>query len=353
MARTVGNILEDLDKENVMGAVATVEQSGEVIDQRGGLNAVIERALASPATGIDVLERLLAMQERIEARTAKHDFTKAKIAMRAELPEVTMKGHIVIRKDDKIIQDTPFARFEDLHEAVMPVLTAHGFDLKFRTGLSPDGKVMVTTILAHVGGHEEETDFILPHDSSGSKNSVQAVGSSTSYGKRYGTLAILNIKVCGEDDDGTAASYKDSAGVPMPGAKLDGPHTSKTGLSKAVRELRNSVRACADVASLNALLKGAKATIDQAERDWPFLLTGDPSIVEDIGLRGEVEAKRAALRDGGSSAVDRLISSMRECESARAMTAWRDANENDVEALDGADARAFQRAWDQHEGVLA
>ncbi len=179
-----------------------------VQDYGASLIDVIARAARDPNVDIDKMERLLEMQERIQARQAKVDFTTAKIAMRDELPTIDMRGRIVIRdKNDpnKVIQETPFARFEDIHAAVMPVLARHDFDLSFRNGLSPDGKVRVTTILAHIGGHSEETEFDVPHDSSGSKNAVQAVGSSTSYGKRYGTLSILNIRVSGEDDDGKAA----------------------------------------------------------------------------------------------------------------------------------------------------
>lgn len=183
----------------------------EVVTQEAGLLAVISRAASDPNVDIDKLERLLAAQERVQANQAKSAFTQAKLAMRPELPEITMKGRITIRdKNDanNIIQETPFARFEDIHEAVTPILSAHGFDLSFRNGLAPDGKVRVTTVLSHIEGHTEETFFDLPHDSSGSKNAVQAVGSSTSYGKRYGTLSILNIRVAGEDDDGQAACEK-------------------------------------------------------------------------------------------------------------------------------------------------
>ena len=189
--RTVGDILDEAPPA----------------DFAGGLLNVIERAARDPNVDVDKMERLFALQERVQERNAKQLFVEAKVAMREELPEITMKGRIVIRdkSSNEITQNTPFARFEDIHEAVTPVLTRHGFDLSYRNGLSPDGKVRVTTILSHIGGHQEETFFDLPHDSSGSKNSVQAVGSSTSYGKRYGTLSILNIKVCGEDDDANSA----------------------------------------------------------------------------------------------------------------------------------------------------
>lgn len=338
-----------------MNAVTKHEaHSGEVTEYSGGILAVIERAARDPNTDIDKLERLFALRERIEAREAQLAFTQAKVAMRAELPEITMKGMIRIPdKNNKgqFLQETPFARFEDIHEAIMPVLTSHGFDLKFRNGLADDGKVRVTTILAHEGGHEEATHFDLPHDASGSKNSVQAVGSSTSYGKRYGVLSILNIKVAGEDDDGQAASYKSPKGEPLPRSKLDGPHTSKTGLSKAIGELRHAVRQCVEVKQLNQLLKDAADTIAQAERDWPILLNGDPDIAEDIGLKGEVEQRRAYLRENGGMFAG-LLKSMRECDTLPALHRWRAANEEVVEALDGAEGRHFEREWTAHESDL-
>lgn len=332
-------------------AIEAIEPAdGAVTDYNGGLLAVIERASRDPNTDIDKLERLFALGERIEARNAKAAFIAAKIAMRAELPEITMKGAIRIVKDGKVIQETPFAKFEDIHDAVIPVLTAHGFDLSYRNGLAPDGKVRVTTILrGH--GHEEETEFDLPHDSSGSKNSVQAVGSSTSYGKRYGTLSILNIKVAGEDDDGNAASYKDSTGEPMARTKLDGPHTSKTALREAIGNLRYKVRDCIDTASLNELLKSEKATIDQAERDWAMLLDGDPRIEEDLGLKGEVAARREQLKRSGGMFAG-LLNSMGECDTLDRLNRWRTANEAVIEALDGAEGRHFERKWEARESAL-
>jgi hypothetical protein len=48
----------------------------------------------------------------------------------------------------------------------------------------------------------------LPFDTSGSKNSIQAVGSSMSYGKRYLLFAMLNLVTEGQDDDALAAGMQ-------------------------------------------------------------------------------------------------------------------------------------------------
>lgn len=197
-----------------MNAVATREETqlATVADMSGGLLEVIARAARDPNVDIDKMERLFAMQERIIERQAKASFIVAKITMRAKLPAIDRRGRIQLReklpngkREGDLIQDTPYARFEDIHAAVMPILDEHGFDLSYRNGLAPDGKVRVTTVLSHSDGHSEETYFDLPHDTTGSKNAVQAIGSSTSYAKRYGTISILNLRVDGEDDDGKAS----------------------------------------------------------------------------------------------------------------------------------------------------
>jgi len=253
-----------------MTAVAKVSDNAPV-EFGASLMDVISRAASDPSVDIDKMERLLAMQERVQERAAKQAFTEAKIAMRPHLPEITMKGMIVIRKDNKIIQETPFARFEDLHELVMPILSEHGFDLKFKNGLSPDGKVRVTTILSHIAGHEDETHFDLPHDSSGSKNPVQAVGSSTKYGMRYGTISILNLRVVGDDDDGVSAApetvVQKSADAPFP----QGPAKNKTELKAMGRDLWRDIEGVGDLGSLTDILAKGAPLLDQlraALPDW-------------------------------------------------------------------------------------
>lgn len=258
-----------------MNAVTkTNEQAGEVSDFAGGLLAVIERAARDATVDVEKMERLFALQERVQERAARQAFTEAKIAMRPHLPEITMKGMIVIKKDGKVTQETPFARFEDLHELVMPILSEHGFDLKFKNGLAPDGKVRVTTILSHVAGHEDETHFDLPHDSSGSKNPVQAVGSSTKYGMRYGTISILNLRVVGDDDDGVSAVPQTVVEKPHDAPFPQGPARNKTDLKAKGKELWRDVAASGDMDSLDIVLNDNAELIEQLKAALPSWWNG-------------------------------------------------------------------------------
>jgi len=279
----------------------------EVISQDAGLLAVISRAASDPNVDIDKLERLLAAQERVQANQAKMQYIAAKLAMRSELPEITMKGHIIIKKEGRIIQDTPFARFEDIHEAVTPILTAHGFDLAFRNSMAPDGKVRVATVLTHIQGHSEETYFDLPHDSSGSKNAVQAIGSSTSYAKRYGVLSILNIRVCGEDDDADkAVTPKMEANErinnpvknekPVRAEKWEGAYSGKSALRAGLTIVERNIRGCGDSDELEAYLQTPeyKQFVQSCEKYHPvYLIGGPPAPPEFVGINDLVAKMRA------------------------------------------------------------
>ena len=173
------------------------------------LMQVIASAARDPNADADKMERLLAMYERITAQSAKMAYTSALAQMQPKLPVIDRKGKIVIpKKDSKEGHETPYALWEDINDAIRPTLHEHGFALSFRIGQAADGKIEVTGVLSHQDGHQEETTLKLMHDSSGSKNAVQAVGSSVSYGKRYTAMALLNITSrapMDKDDDGDAA----------------------------------------------------------------------------------------------------------------------------------------------------
>jgi hypothetical protein len=167
-----------------------------------------DRAVRDPAVDVDKIERLYAMRERVMADQAKRAFLAALAAVQPKLPIIERHGKITIRdkNNEQIIkQSTPYALWEDINEAITPILSEHGMSLGFRPGKTTEGKVTVTAILGHADGHERETTVELTHDSTGSKNAVQATGSSYSYGKRYSATLALNITTRGEDDDGRTA----------------------------------------------------------------------------------------------------------------------------------------------------
>lgn len=178
------------------------ETSVAVVSETAAILSMIERAAKDPNVDMDKFERLMAMRERVVAQNARTAYYAALAMMQPNLPIIGERGEIKIN-DKKPGQR--YALWEDINEGIRPVLFEYGFAISFRTNTS-DGKVSVTGVLSHREGHCEETTMQLPVDMSGSKNAVQAVGSSTSYGKRYVAMALLNLTSGrSEDDDGRSA----------------------------------------------------------------------------------------------------------------------------------------------------
>ncbi|MFZ3193814.1 MAG: ERF family protein, partial [Moraxellaceae bacterium] len=149
-----------------------------ILSESAAVIQMLERAVLNPDVDIEKMERLFAMRERMEATDAKRAYFAAMAEVQVELPAIAEKGGI--KNNAGKVQST-YARWEDINEAIKPVLSRHGFALSFRTG-QDNGQIVVTGILSHAQGHMEETTMRLPIDGSGSKNAVQSIGSSTSYG---------------------------------------------------------------------------------------------------------------------------------------------------------------------------
>lgn len=158
---------------------------------------MIERVAANKDVDVGKLEQLLNLQERILEKQARSAFDAAMADMQAELPVILERGEIAVGG----VVRSKYAKFEDINEQVKPILKAHGFSISFRPNTT-NGKVTVVGILSHRLGHREQAEIELPVDTSGSKNPVQAVGSSVQYGKRYVLEALLNLTSRGQDDDG-------------------------------------------------------------------------------------------------------------------------------------------------------
>lgn len=186
-----------------MSALAKT-QSTEVstVAEGATLLAVISRAAADPNTDVTKMERLMGLYERVEARRAEAEFAAALADMQPHLPAIAERGKAKVNGDVRYT----FALWEDINAAIKPILQQHGFSLSFRTDFT-DG-ISVTGVLTHRSGHSERTTIKLPTDASGSKNAVQAVASSVSYGKRYTAGALLNLTSHGEDDDAFTASVE-------------------------------------------------------------------------------------------------------------------------------------------------
>lgn len=162
--------------------------------------AFLERLMANPDVSLERVEHAWAIHQRMQGDLARKAFDAAFAQMQPELPVIEEKGKSNTGK---------YAKWEDVVEAIQPVLAKHGFGLSFRTMPSPvdPARIRTTAILSHAQGHREENFIDLPPDKSGNKHDIHAIASSTSYGARYSACPLLNIISRDiKDDDGRAAA---------------------------------------------------------------------------------------------------------------------------------------------------
>ena len=153
---------------------------------------MLNRAVSSGAS-LEMVEKLMTLQERWEAGQARKAFDEAIAGAKAEIPPIqrNAKGH----------NDKRYADFAAIAKVVDPILSKHGLSYRFRT--SQGERISVTCVLSHKSGHSEETTLSGPADASGSKNAIQAIGSTLTYLQRYSLVQMLGL-AASNDDDGKA-----------------------------------------------------------------------------------------------------------------------------------------------------
>jgi len=191
-------------------------------------SGMIAMAITSGAD-LDKLEKLLTLQERWDANEAKKAYHVSMTAFKANPPQ--------IKKDKKVGYSTTkgpvgysHATLANVVEMIGSALSEHGLSASWST--KQNGNILVTCKITHAKGHSEETTLGAPADQSGSKNAIQAIGSTVTYLSRYTLLSLTGLAAHDMDDDGKDGTEKKETTVSMP--KTAGPtqnkgvHTAKT-----------------------------------------------------------------------------------------------------------------------------
>lgn len=180
-----------------MAAVAPIET--EVVSEQRALahyepSQLLAQAITQGAN-IDALERLMALQERWEANQAKSEFFAALAKFQSIVPRIPRrkKGYNYL-----------YAPLEDIDETIRPAMLECQLTKRWEiAGTKEDGTdiITVTCIITHVAGHSERTTLHGLPDSSGSKNEIQARGSTVTYLQRYTLIGALGLTTADEDID--------------------------------------------------------------------------------------------------------------------------------------------------------
>ena len=145
------------------------------------------------------LEKWMELQERYEANQAKKAYVSAMTDFRAQCPAIdrTRKAH-----------NSMYAGLSETIGKIKGLMSECGLSHRWQTEQA-DSKTSVSCVVTHIAGHSESTTLSAMPDKTGSKNDIQAIGSTISYLERYTLFALLGLASMYMDDDGNGAGKPD------------------------------------------------------------------------------------------------------------------------------------------------
>ncbi|EJF88315.1 hypothetical protein ME1_00773 [Bartonella vinsonii subsp. arupensis OK-94-513] len=159
---------------------------------------VMERILNKALEGnadMDRLQRLLDLREKEIERQERQNFVRDLSAMQMEYKSIEQNA---INTHTKSLYTT----LDKYIDAIKEPLAKHHFALFSRIKEQGSDNVTVEMTLKHISGNEISTEGTFPFDATGSKNNIQAVGSTLTYARRYLLGMLLNVARKEDDTDG-------------------------------------------------------------------------------------------------------------------------------------------------------
>lgn len=180
-------------------AVATMEAKPVATTSERSPSPIMDLVSHAVQNGqpIEVIRELMAMSKELAADEARRAFDAAVADAKAEISEQPIIKNATGHNNKR------YADFSAYAKVVDPILGRHGLSYRFRT--EQGDRIKVYCVLSHKAGHSEENSLEGPADTSGSKNAIQAVGSTLTYLQRYSLVQALGL-AASNDDDGRASS---------------------------------------------------------------------------------------------------------------------------------------------------
>jgi hypothetical protein len=152
---------------------------------------------------LDKVEKAMLLQERWEANEARKAYHDAMSGFKAHPPEIDKDRHVKFQTA-KGTTEYRHASLANVTTKINSELSKHGLSAGWKVAQDA-GRITVTCTITHRLGHFESTSLSGSPDDSGSKNPIQAVGSTISYLSRYTLLALTGLSTHDMDDDGNGS----------------------------------------------------------------------------------------------------------------------------------------------------
>ena len=239
-----------------------------------------------------------------------------------------------------------YADLASVWDAWQAVGPAQGLSVTQLPGAIIDGKVTLTTILAHKSGEWMRETVAIPV----SKQDAQGYGSAVTYARRFALAAFVGVAP--EDDDGRAAVGPSrntpangpdmTPSAPPAGPWPEGPCTSKTALQAEYKAFVRNLHSATSSEDVEGLIGDAKPMLAQFRAAARVgILTEDYQGGGDFkGVAATLEEARLRVahdegvprEPGDPAAVEdpttvKLRETLEACDSSQSLKAWSTVNQ--------------------------
>lgn len=147
----------------------------------------------------EFIEKMMALQERFEANEARRAYVSAMARFKASPLKIEKDKKVEFQAGGRTTKYS-HADLATASEKINKALSNEGLSSGWKTD-QQNGNITVTCTITHELGHSENTSLTAGPDTSGSKNAIQAIGSTIAYLERYTLLALTGLAAHGMDDD--------------------------------------------------------------------------------------------------------------------------------------------------------
>ena len=183
---------------------ALAEREADHVDVSSLVRLAVDKGVS-----VEILERLVALQERVSDRAAESAMVNAIAEFQAECPSIRKSKKATIRTRSGISYSYTYASLDDIAQTIRPLLHKHG--LSYTWDSTVEGGVMtVTCILRHVEGHSVTATFTAPTDTKADMSGAQRHGAALTYARRQSLVQVLGLTSADDDNDAPGAPDVDT-----------------------------------------------------------------------------------------------------------------------------------------------
>jgi len=175
--------------------------SEALVTTDGGQVATLLTLAIEKGLGVEGLEKLVALQERVMAKKAESQMYDAMATFQRRCPSIKKSTVAKVVTTGGGTYSYSYAELDEIAYTVNPILAELGLSYTWDSSLTDTIHTCRCT-LRHVAGHHVTASFTCPIDTQAKMNGTQKAGAALTYARRQSLISVLGLTTTDPDTDG-------------------------------------------------------------------------------------------------------------------------------------------------------